>query len=121
MNNSIEDQLLMNSNFNKKNWARMISIAKRHFDAWAQKHLELYCKNFKISYIHFIANIDVNGSTNNEIANRALIAKQAMSKIVKELEEKELIIIEKGQKDGRSSKIKLAEQGKKLMLGSTLR
>lgn len=118
MNNIIEDELLINSNFSKKNWARMVSIAKRHFDIWAQKHLEPYCKHFKISYIHFIANVDVNGSTNNEIANRALIAKQAMSKIVKELEEKELIILEKGQKDGRSSKIRLAEKGKKLMSGA---
>ena len=42
-----------------------------------------------------------------------------MSKIIRALIEKGLIILEKGQKDGRSSKIKLAEKGKRLMLGAT--
>ncbi len=93
----------------------MISIAKRHFDGWAQKVMRVYDRDFKISHITFIANVDPAGSTNNEIAKNALIAKQSMSKIINELESKGMILSEKSPVDGRRTKIMLAEPGTALL------
>jgi DNA-binding MarR family transcriptional regulator len=99
----------------QNNYPRLLSIAKRHFEIWASNNLCNHIANFKTSYMPFIANINPNGSTNNEIAKRAVIAKQGMSRTIKELEQLNMIVLEKDKKDKRSSKIKLSAQGKIFM------
>ena len=96
---------------------RLIWRLKRHI----HQHVEpiLLAKghvDFKLSSLAFIANIDENGTTNNELAKKACVTKQAMSKVVKELEEHKYVYIRPNEADARSSVIFLDERGKQLFV-----
>lgn len=89
-----------------KNIGKLINTWKRFFDDWAYEQLNFHGYDyFKMGYMPFIMNISVNGSTNNDVAKKAKVTKQAMSKVVKELLEHELIKIEKHETDARVSLI----------------
>lgn len=95
-----------------KNIGKLINTWKRFFDDWAYEQLNFHGYDyFKMGYMPFIMNISVNGSTNNDVAKKAKVTKQAMSKVVKELLEHELIKIEKHETDARVSLIFLTQKG----------
>jgi DNA-binding MarR family transcriptional regulator len=73
-------------------------------------------RDFKMSYLMFLANIDEKGTTNNELAKRACVTKQMMSKIVGLLESEGYIYTQKNPNDSRSSMIFLNERGKDLFV-----
>jgi DNA-binding MarR family transcriptional regulator len=72
--------------------------------------------DFKMSYLMFLSNIDEHGTTNNDLAKKACVTKQMMSKIVGLLEEEGYIYTQKNPNDSRSSIIFLNERGKQLFL-----
>lgn len=72
--------------------------------------------DFKMSYLMFLANIEEHGTTNNELAKRACVTKQMMSKIVGLLEEEGYIYTKKNPNDSRSSIIFLNDRGKDLFV-----
>ncbi|GAB3549661.1 MarR family winged helix-turn-helix transcriptional regulator [Spirosoma fluminis] len=72
--------------------------------------------DFKMSYLMFLSNIDEHGITNNELAKRACVTKQMMSKIVGLLEEEGYIYTQKNPTDSRSSIIFLNDRGKQLFV-----
>ncbi|GAB3995776.1 hypothetical protein GCM10028807_36810 [Spirosoma daeguense] len=72
--------------------------------------------DFKMSYLMFLSNIEENGITNNELAKRACVTKQMMSKIVGLLEAENYIYTQKNPADSRSSIIFLNERGKELFV-----
>ena len=72
--------------------------------------------DFKMSYLMFLSNIDEQGITNNELAKRACVTKQMMSKIVGLLETEGYIYIQKNPNDSRSSIIFLNDRGKELFI-----
>ncbi|MFD2572827.1 MarR family winged helix-turn-helix transcriptional regulator [Spirosoma soli] len=69
-----------------------------------------------MSYLMFLSNIEEGGTTNNELAKRAGVTKQMMSKIVSLLEKDGYIHTEKNPNDSRSSVIFLNERGKELFV-----
>jgi DNA-binding MarR family transcriptional regulator len=73
-------------------------------------------KDFKMSYLMFLSNIEEQGITNNELAKRACVTKQMMSKIVGVLEEEGYIYTQKNPNDSRSSIIFLNDRGKELFI-----
>ena len=96
---------------------KLISYLKRHFDAWATVEFARYgYTDFKLAYMPLIMNIQPEGITNNELAQKAMVTKQAMSKVVKELAEAGYITTETDGSDRRSSFIYLTPKGKKLVL-----
>ncbi|MVM31967.1 winged helix DNA-binding protein [Spirosoma sp. HMF4905] len=102
---------------NERNWVRLIAVTKRLTDGWMQRAMSASTDMpFKTSFMKFLTNISLNGITNQELAKRAMQPKQAMSRTVKELEAEGLINTEKSKRDGRSSKITLTDEGKKLLL-----
>lgn len=72
--------------------------------------------DFKMSYLMFLANIEEHGITNNELAKRACVTKQMMSKIVGLLESAGYIYTQKNPNDSRSSIIFLNDRGKELFV-----
>ncbi len=72
--------------------------------------------DFKMSSMSLLANLTEEGVTNNELAKKAGISKQAMSKVVKELEESGYINTRPHESDARSSVIFMAERGKQLFV-----
>jgi DNA-binding MarR family transcriptional regulator len=99
-----------------KNIGKLINMWKRFFDDWAHEELNNHGYDyFKMSYMPFIMNISEQGSTNNEIAIKAKVTKQAMSKVVKELLAFDLIKIQKHETDARAALIFLTQNGKDLI------
>ncbi|GAB2525146.1 MarR family winged helix-turn-helix transcriptional regulator [Spirosoma aerophilum] len=72
--------------------------------------------DFKMSYLMFLSSIDESGTTNNELAKRACVTKQMMSKIVGLLESEGYIYTQKNPSDSRSSIIFLNDRGKALFV-----
>ena len=101
------------------NVGKMVNMWKRFFDDWAHREFEKQgYPYFRMSYMPFIMNISNSGSTNNEIAQRAKVTKQAMSKVVKELAALGLIRVEKHPTDARATMIYLSESGEKFVVQS---
>ena len=99
-----------------KNIGKLINMWKRFFDDWAHEELNKHGYDyFKMGYMPFIMNISESGSTNNEIAVKAKVTKQAMSKVVKELLAFDLIKIQKHETDARAALIFLTQKGKDLI------
>ena len=68
-------------------WGKVLSHLRKQFEQWAIERLARKgYKDFKMTYMPVIMNIDLNGTNNNDLAQRAQVTKQAMSKVVKELQ-----------------------------------
>jgi DNA-binding MarR family transcriptional regulator len=101
--------------YSKYNWARLFSIYKRHLDNWSHEHVTSSKVEMKLSFMPVIFNISPNGSTNSELSKRSMVLKQAMSRTLKELEDKGLITSMTECKDKRSNKISLTADGKEFV------
>lgn len=96
---------------------RVLSKVKRYVSRYIEQRLpELGFSDFKASYLAFLANLDEGGITNNELARRAGVSKQAMSKVVKLLEDDGYIYTVKNEQDSRSNRIFLNDRGKQLLV-----
>ncbi|WP_345953315.1 MarR family transcriptional regulator [Mucilaginibacter sp. PAMB04168] len=104
-----------------KNWARLVYIAKKHLDIWSHQSIRPGQGQLKLSYMPLIFNISTKGSTNTEIAKRSLTAKQAMSRTVKELEDKGMISTQPLSNDKRSYQINLTDEGLQFVQAANLR
>jgi DNA-binding MarR family transcriptional regulator len=120
MNSKELDKLLLESqNKKEKSWGKILAQLKRQFDAWAITELASYgYEGFKMGYMPLLMNIHPQGITNNELAKKARVSKQAMSKVVKELVQFGYIKTEILGSDKRSSIIYLTVKGKKLVLSA---
>lgn len=116
---ALDRQLLDTYQQKQKSWGKLLSILKRQFEAWATTELEGHgYADFKMGYMPLLMNIHPEGITNNELAKKAKVTKQAMSKVVKELVEAGYIVTETHGRDKRSSIISLTVKGKKLVLSA---
>ncbi len=95
---------------------RLLWRMKRYVDNIMEPRLHgMGFIDFKTSYLMVLGNIEEHGITNNELARRACVTKQAMSKVVNLLEQEGYIYTEKHATDSRSSVIFLNERGKELL------
>ncbi len=69
----------------------------------------------RAAHASVLANLELRGSTINEIASRALLPKQAISKMVLELEEFGYLERSRNDQDGRSVVVRFTRKGRKLM------
>ena len=96
---------------------RLLWRLKRYVDNFVEPRLQaLGYADFKMSYLMFLAHIEETGITNNELARRACVTKQMMSKIVGLLENEGYIYTQKNPNDSRSSVIFLNDRGKELFV-----
>jgi DNA-binding MarR family transcriptional regulator len=94
---------------------RLIWRMKRHNENFIEPKLHAAgFTDFKMSYLQFLASLDENGITNNDLARRAGVTKQMMSKTVSLLEAEGYISIRKSETDSRSGLIFLSDRGKQL-------
>jgi DNA-binding MarR family transcriptional regulator len=120
MNMKELDKQLLESHLRKEqSWGKILAHLKRQFDAWAIAELiKKGYDDFKMAYMPLLMNIHPEGITNNELAKKARVTKQAMSKVVKELDEYGYIKTEVDGSDKRSSIIFLTAKGKRLVLSA---
>lgn len=69
----------------------------------------------RIAHSMVLANLDLNGNSVSEIAARALVPKQAVSKLVLELEEMGYLTRAVHEHDGRSIVVRFTRRGTTLM------
>lgn len=96
---------------------RLFWQLKRYIDNHTEPELSsMGYTDFKMSYMMVISNIEEQGTTNNELAKRANVTKQMMSKMVSLLEKEQYIYTRKNPDDSRSTVIFLDERGKDLLM-----
>jgi DNA-binding MarR family transcriptional regulator len=116
---ALEKELEMLSEHQEYNYARVIAHAKKHFEEWSLYNLkEAGYPDIKVGYMSFLMNIGVEGVTNNDLAKRIRVTKQAMSKTVKELQQLDLIEYKTNPSDARSTLITLTLHGLKMVIHS---
>ena len=69
----------------------------------------------RVAHASVLANLELRGSTVTEIAGRALLPKQAISKMVLDLEEYGYLERSRHDSDGRSVVVRFTRKGRKLM------
>ena len=100
-----------------RSMGRLAWRLKRYLDEFMEPRLhERGFSDFKLSYLRLIANIQENGITNNELARKADVTKQMMSKVVSLLEAEGYIYTKKDETDSRASRIFLNERGIALLV-----
>jgi len=96
----------------KTNICRHIYITYRFFNEWAQKQWpEDGWKNIRPEHLRLISILGTDVVNNNELAKRARVSKQAMSKMVNDLESHGFIDVEADPHDSRSRIISVSHKG----------
>ncbi len=113
----MDKQLIEVSLVPSQNWGKALSISKKQFDEWTIRCITSRgYENFKIAYMPVLVNIGPEGMGNKELAQRARVTKQAMSKVLKELLDYGYVISKVSKDDKRNSIISLTDKGKKLVI-----
>lgn len=112
------DKKFKETDYIKRNsYGKLISILKRQFDQWVTEQLaERHHFDFKIAHMPLIMNIALEGTNNNELAKKARVTKQAMSKVVKELLDLGYIQVKPDSNDKRVTTVTLTDRGKKFVI-----
>lgn len=103
-------------------YIRIIYALKKDIEEWAEANLQdLWPGKFQLSYMQVLIYIDEEGTTNKLLAQQAQISKQAMSRIISNMIEKNIIEVQPVEADKRYSKITLTDLGKEIVRESHLR
>lgn len=98
----------------KRITSKLIYLLKRFMDQWNEKNLcRLHYPGFNSSHMPLFMSIGTSGISNNELADKLNVTKQATSKIIKELEAINMVRSEKSEADARSAMLFLTEDGEK--------
>src|SRR5882757_8807434 len=91
---------------------RLLYLLKRLSDNWYCNELcHANLDGFNNSHIPLFMSIGTTGISNSKLAANLSITKQAASKVIKELEELNLVKSEKCSTDGRSMMLYLTDDG----------
>ncbi|WP_374164296.1 MarR family winged helix-turn-helix transcriptional regulator [Arcticibacter sp. MXS-1] len=98
----------------KKNLFRIVYMLKRALEDWGNERLkDVANPEFHLSYIPFFMHIGMQGASNNALAAKFNVTKQAASRIVKGLVASGLVRAEKSDKDARLSMLYLTREGER--------
>ncbi len=96
---------------------RLVSKTQRFVREIASEFLQAKgYTNFRVGHMVALIHIDLEGSNINNLAHLAGVTKQAMSKLVKELQDEGYVTIEKHPNDARTLIVKLSDKGVNTML-----
>ena len=113
---NIDDRLREFDKMDDRKWQRLIFLMRKHLDIWAHKHIRPKWGQVKLSFMPVFFNISPEGSTAMEISRKSMILKQTVSRTIKELEEKGMIVSKKNENDRRSELLELTPKGKQFAL-----
>ena len=96
---------------------RLFLRASRTFEARAVERIHaLGYEDYRPSDNLVLIHLDTRGNRVSELADRACVTKQAISKIVHDLENRNLVAIEPDPDDGRAQIVKLTDRGLEMMM-----
>lgn len=102
-----------------RSYGKLVSMQKRLLDEWAlSRYAERGYPDFKMAYMPFLMNIPESGATNKDLAALAGVTKQAMSKVIGELEELGLVKSHYHEEDARMSIIRLTRKGMEMIVAA---
>lgn len=117
LSEDIRDKLLKNWPKRNESVCRNIYWLHRYFINWHQKKWKKEELNhLRAGYIPLLANIGIDGSTNKDLAQKAMISKQGMSQLLNDMLADDIIEMEKNTEDGRYKKIMLTNKGAELLI-----
>ncbi|SCC61980.1 transcriptional regulator, MarR family [Chitinophaga costaii] len=120
MEHALDHRLMEVCLLRPRSLARLNNLLKKDMDARLGEALvQRGYTDFKLGDMSLVANIDVQGTINNELARKARITKQAMSKVVKNLEAAGYIYTRKHTTDARASVVFLTDKGKQLIIDTS--
>lgn len=91
---------------------KLVYLLKRLMDEWNEKQLcGIDDHAFKYAHLPLFMSIGKSGISNNELAEKLNVTKQATSKIIKELESTNMVKSEKSLTDARSVTLHLTPEG----------
>lgn len=93
---------------------KLVYLLKRVTEDWSEKQLCCGGQQFNNAHLPLLMSIGANGISNNALATRLNVSKQAASKIIKILEADGLVKSEKNPADARGVMLYLTENGTKL-------
>ncbi|MBD1394822.1 MarR family winged helix-turn-helix transcriptional regulator [Mucilaginibacter glaciei] len=93
---------------------KLIYLLKRFIDEWGSKKLCVVNNpGFNSAHMPLFMSIGTTGISNNELASKLNVSKQATSKIIKELEAIKMVRSEKSPDDARVVMLHMTEEGAK--------
>lgn len=93
---------------------KLVYLLKRFMDEWNEKKLcREHYPDFNYSQLPLFMSIGTSGISNNELAEKLNVSKQATSKIIKELEGMNMVRSEKSPSDARAVMLFLTPDGEK--------
>lgn len=96
---------------------RLMWRLKRYMHDFVEPRLESSgFPRFQMSSLSVLGNLNEQGVTTTELARRSGVTKQAMSKVVKMLEEQGYVYTQAHEKDARSTVIFLSQRGMELLI-----
>jgi DNA-binding MarR family transcriptional regulator len=98
----------------KRVTVKLVYLLKRFMDEWNEKKLcRLHYPGFNYAQLPLFMSIGTSGISNNELAVKLNVSKQATSKTIKELEAINMVRSEKSQSDARAVMLFLTSEGEK--------
>jgi DNA-binding MarR family transcriptional regulator len=117
LSKSVKKKLLANRLPKEESFGRQIYILYRYIAAWNDERWpKLGSQRMGPSHVHLLFTIGLDGVSNSEMARRAKVSKQAMSKLVQELLKHELIVIDPNEHDSRCNIISLTDKGADVLM-----
>ena len=117
LSKSFKQELLARQTSKDDSFGRQIYFLYRYLVAWGDlRWPKLGPHPLGISHIHMLFTIGLDGVSNSEMARRAKVSKQAMSKLVQEMLRHELIVIDVNEHDNRCNIISLTDKGAGILL-----
>ncbi len=96
----------------KRNLGRLIYITHRHFNEWALKRWhEDGWHEIRPEHLRLISIIGLEAINNNELAKKARVSKQAMSKMVNDLVKRGVVDVQPDPDDSRAKIISISKSG----------
>jgi len=95
----------------EESYGRQIYFLYRYLVTWHGLKQKLVTHPLGPSHIHLLFTIGLDGVSNSDMARRAKVSKQAMSKLVQEMLKLELIVIDPNEHDSRCNIISLTDHG----------
>ncbi|TSD67356.1 MarR family transcriptional regulator [Inquilinus sp. KBS0705] len=93
---------------------KMVYLLKRFIDDWSGKKLCVaHQTGFNSAHLPLFMSIGTEGISNNALAAKLNVSKQATSKIIKELEVLDMVKSEKSTDDARVVMLHLTDEGEK--------
>ena len=117
LSKSVRKKLLAKKPPREESIGRQIYFLYRYLSVWGDHRWpKLGSQPLGSSHIHLLATIGLDGVSNSEMARRAYVSKQAMSKSVKEMLKHELIVIDPNEHDSRCNIISLTDKGAGMLM-----